>query len=182
MTLIYKIDEKDYLIYQLFTASKSDNIKKKRQKSKIMIPLIYFTFGLFYSFYNTNYALGVIFFIISCLWYFLYPIWEKRHYIKHYKKFIAENYKDSIGREINFEIDNEFLFASSNGSESKIITTEIVEINEIPSSIFIKLKSGQSFIFPKSKIANINQVKTRLTTLAAHLNINYKDDPQWEWK
>lgn len=182
MTLIYKIDEKDYLIYQLFTASKSDNIKKKRQKSKIIIPLIYLAFGLFYSFYNINYALGVIFFIVSCLWYFLYPMWEKRHYIKHYKKFIVENYKNCIDKVINFEINNEFLFASSNGSESKILTTEIVVINEIPSSIFIKLKSGQSFIFPKSKITNINEVKTRLITLASQLKIPYTIDDNWKWK
>lgn len=181
MTIDYKIDENDFLTHQLFVASKSDRIKKKRQKSKVIVPLIYVAFGLLF-FFEDKFSLTIIFFVIGLLWFFIYPLWERRHYIKHYKGFIKENYKDRLGRSATLEFSNDFIIAKDNGSESKVLTTELEEINEIPSTIFVRLKGGQSFILPKDKIANIDNVKARLKDLAAYLKIKYNTDEKWEWK
>ena len=181
MTIDYKIDENDFLTHQLFLASKSYRIKKKRQRSKIIVPLIYFVFGFLFLI-ESNFSLIIIFFIIGLLWFFIYPLWERRHYINHYKGFIKENYKNRLGRIATLEFGNDFILAKDNGSESKVLTTELEEISEIPSTIFIRLKSGQSFILPKDKIININIVKTRLKELANYLKINYEIDETWEWK
>lgn len=48
MMIDYKIDECDFLTHQLFVASKSDRIKKKRQRSKIIVSLIYLAFGFLF--------------------------------------------------------------------------------------------------------------------------------------
>jgi hypothetical protein len=181
MTIDYKIDENDFLTHQLFVASKSDRIKKKRQRSRVIVPLIYVAFGVLF-FIEDNLPLSIIFFIIGILWFFIYPIWERRHYIKHYKGFIKENYKDRFNRIATLEFNNDFILAKDNGSESKILTTEIDEINEIPSSIFVRLKGGQSFILPKDKIADIANITSRLKELTAYLKIKYDNDEKWEWK
>jgi ABC-type multidrug transport system fused ATPase/permease subunit len=181
MTIDYKIDENDFLTHQLFVASKSDRIKKKRQRSKVILPLIYLAFGLLF-FFQDKVSLAVIFLIIGLLWFFIYPIWERRHYIKHYKGFIKENYKDRLGRTAILEFNNEYIVAKDNGSESKVLTTELEEICEIPTTIFVRLKGGQSFILPKDKITDLHKVKARLTELADHLEIKYDIDEKWEWK
>ena len=181
MTIDYKIDENDLLTHQLFVASKSDRIKKRRQRSKVIVPLIYFAFGLL-SLFEDMFSLTIIFFIIGLLWFFIYPHWERRHYIKHYKGFIKENYKGRVGKSATLEFNNDFIIAKDNGSESKVLTTEIEEINEIPATIFVRLKGGQSFILPKDKIANIDNVKARLKDLATYLKIKYDIDEKWEWK
>ena len=124
----------------------------------------------------------IIFFIIGLLWFFIYPLWEKRHYIKHYQGFIKENYKDRLGRAATLEFSNDFILAKDNGSESKVLTTELEEINEIPSTIFVRLKGGQSFILPKDKINDIDKVKERLKELADYLKIKYDTDEKWDWK
>ncbi len=80
------------------------------------------------------------------------------------------------------EIREEYILAKDDGNEGKIMTSEIVEIDEIPSTIFIRLKGGQSFILPKKKIVNIEAVKRTLKELAVRLNIEYDDDEHWEWK
>ena len=181
MTINYKIDENDFLTYQLYIASKSDRIKKKRLRSKVIVSLIYVAFGLLF-FFDENFSFAIMFFIIGLLWFFIYPLWEKRHYRKHYQGFIKENYKDRLGRIATLEFSNDFIFAKGNGSESKVLTTELEEINEIASTIFVRLKGGQSFILPKDKINDIDKVKERLKELADYLKIKYDIDEKWDWK
>lgn len=181
MTIKYKLDENDFLTHQLFVASKSDRIKKKRKRSKVLVPLVYIALGLYFLIEN-KYSLTIILFIIGLLWFIIYPLWEKRHYVKHYKGFIKENYKDRIGRIGTLEINNDYIIAKDNGSESKILTTELEEINEIPSSIIVRLKEGQSLLLPKDKVSDINSVSARLKELAIYLKIKYDIDEKWEWK
>lgn len=66
MTIEYKIDETDFLIHQLFVASKSERIQKKRQRSKVKLPLIYIAFGLIFLFQD-KVSLAIIFFIIGLI-------------------------------------------------------------------------------------------------------------------
>jgi ABC-type multidrug transport system fused ATPase/permease subunit len=181
MTIDYKIDENDFLTYQLYVASKSDRIKKKRLRSKVILALIYFAFGLLFLF-EDNFSMTIIFFILGIFLFFIYPLWERRHYIKHYQGFIKENYKERLGRTGTLEFNNDFILAKDNGSESKVLTIELEEIIEIPTTILVRLKGGQSFILPKDKIANIDNVKTKLKELATYLKIKYDIDEKWEWK
>jgi len=182
MTIDYKIDETDFLTYQLYVASKSDRIKKKRLRNKVIVSLIYVVFGLLCYFFEGQISIVIIFFIIGLLWFFIYPLWERRHYVKHYQGFIKENYKDVLGRIATLEFNNEYILTKDNGSESKVSTTELAEINEIPTAIFVRLKSGQSLILPKDKIDNIDDVIIRLKELANYLKIKYSIDDKWEWK
>lgn len=181
MTIDYRIDENDFLTHQLYLASKSERIKKKRKRNRLIVPIIYFVFSLL-SFFQGGLSLAVIFFIIAPLWFFIYPLWERRYYKKHYQGFIQENYKDRLGKTASLELSKDFILVKDRGSESKVLTTEISEINEIPTTIFVRLKGGQSFILPKDKITNIDYVTIRLKELAIYLKVEYNIDEKWEWK
>lgn len=181
MTIDFKIGENDFLTYQLFHASRSERIKKKRRRGKVILPLIYLAFG-FLFFIQDKYVLTFIFWSIGVLWFIIYPIWDRQRYIKHYRDFIKENHKRGFDETVTLELSNDYIAAKDQGRESKILTTELEEINEIPTTIFIRLKGGQSFILPKDKIADINSVTERLKELAGYWNINYSNDEQWAWK
>ncbi len=181
MTINYKIDENDFLSYQLFAASKSDRIRKKRLRSKVTVLLIYAALGLLF-FYQEEIFLTIVLFLIGLLWFFIYPIWERSRYVKHYQGFIRENYQGRFGRIANLEFSNDYIIAKENGNEGKILTTELEEINEIPTAIFVRLKGGQSIIIPKDKITNIDNVKVFLKELAANLKIKYNAEENWKWK
>ena len=181
MTVTYHVGEEDYLEHQLFIASISDRIKKKRLRAKILWPSLYIIFGLLFA-RDENIQPAVVFTTLGVLWFFLYPIWEKHHFRRHYQAFIKENYKDRFHKIISVEVTDNFILTSDDGSESKISTAEIEEINEIPSNIFIRFKGGQSLILPKNKISDIESIKTRLKNLALSLNIKYVIDNQWKWK
>jgi hypothetical protein len=181
MTVEYKIDENDFLTHQLYLASKSERITKKRQRNKTIVPLGYFVLGVLFLFQD-RIQLAAIFLIISALWFFIYPLWEKRHYVNHYKAFIKENYKERTDRSATLAFDNDFILSKDIGGEAKILTTELQEICEIPSHVFVRLKGGISIICPKDKIANYGELKTRLKELANHLKIKYEIENKWEWK
>ena len=181
MTFEFKIDENDYLIYQLFVASKSESVKKKRRRNKIIMPILYLALGAF-VFYQNNHLMGILFCVFAVLWFFIYPLWERNNYIRHYKNFIKENLKDGFGKSAFLEISNEHIFVKDEFSEAKISTSEIEEIYEIPTTIFIRMKAGKTFILPKDKIAEIKSLKSVLTELSNFLKINYISDENWKWK
>ena len=182
MIISYQLNANDFLQYQLYTASKSDRIKKKRRRNKIIIPLIYIAVAAFYLYSNDTQG-AIIFFSLGFLCFFLYSFWERRHYIKNYESFIKENYKNRFHKTIVLEIDQDFISSKDiSGSEIKIATSEIEEINEISSSLFIQLNIGNSLILPKDKIQNINEMIPFLRQLANSLNVKYNIENYWKWK
>ena len=122
-----------------------------------------------------------IFVSIGVLWFLIYPIWERRHYIKHYRGFIKENYKDRIGQTGSITFGDEYILAKDSGSESKLQLTELEQIDEIGTLILVRLKGGQSFVLSKEKLNNLNDVVNNLKELANRLNIDYKIDLNWKW-
>jgi len=181
MRVEYILEEKDFLDHQLYGASRSNNIKKKRQKSRVRIPIVYMILSLV-TIYNQIVYMSVGLIVFAVLWFFLYPLWEKQRYINHYKAFIKENYKGRINRNVTLEINEEYIIGKDGESESKVVTKEIERIDEIPSEIFIKLKTGQSFILPKDKIKDLPGLITQLKELAAGLKVEYNAENNWEWK
>lgn len=181
MIIEYKIDENDMLAYHLFVASKSERIKKKRLRNKVILAVVYVAIGLLFL-YQHKVSVALIFIIVGLMWVFIYPIRERRLYVKHYKDFIKENFKDSPIRTGTLELDDDYILAKENGSESKILTVELEEICEIPTTIFVRLKGGKSFVLPKDKISEVDKVRARLEELAIHLKINYSLDENWKWR
>jgi hypothetical protein len=181
MTIELKIDENDYLTYQLFVASKSATIQRKRKRNKIIMPILYLMLGAS-GFYQNNQLMGILFCVFAVLWFIIYPLWERNNYIRHYMNFIKVNHKDSFGKSAFLEISNEHIFVKDEFSEAKVSTSEIDEIYEIPTTIFIRMKAGKTFILPKDKIAEIESLKSVLSELANFLKISYAIDENWKWR
>src|SRR6476619_3944450 len=99
MILEYQIEAEDLVNYQLFIASKSKRIKQRRQKNRLLVPVGYLFFGILFILQNKmQYA--VVFIVIGLLWYFLYPLWERRRYIKHYQGHVLENFLAGLNKPV----------------------------------------------------------------------------------
>ncbi|HEX2534497.1 MAG TPA: YcxB family protein [Chitinophagaceae bacterium] len=181
MTIELTLDENDFLTHQLFLASKSDRIRRKRQRSRFILPFIYLFFSLLFLLEERQ-GLAIVFFLFGLFWFIGFPYWDRKRYIKHYQGFIREHYKDRLGKGGTLEFTDEYITARDNGSESKVRTSEVEAINEVPSALFVRLKGGQSFILPKDKIRDPDQLIQRLKQLAGHLQIHYTVEESWAWK
>ena len=177
----YYIEENDFLDYQLYTASKSSLIRKKRLRNKVLVPVVYLAFGLLFIYLQNNIT-AVMFSAVGVLWFFLYPLWERNRYVSYYRKYIRENHKERFGRKVSIRFEKDYIYTHDNGNEGKISTYEIEEINDIPKLILLKLKTGQSLIIPKNKIADLNDLIAGLKEQAVALKVRFNTEPEWKWK
>jgi len=179
MKLEYKLNNSDFLEYQLYISSKSKLHKKNRNKSRIIVPLIYIILGL-YLIYIQNFEIGIVFFGIAILWYLFYPLRSKRRYKKHFEDHIKENYKNRIGKKVilEFDSDSDYIESSEFGTQSRINDSEFDKLIELKEHFFLKLKSELSIIIPKRAMDNISEFKKYLTDK----NVEYVNELSWVWK
>lgn len=180
MTLTVTIQKEDFLLHQLYIASQSDNINKRRRRNKFIFPIIYSIFSIYY-FSQDKIGLAIFLGITAVLWFILFPIWEAKYYKTHYNKFIEEHYKNRFNQlcQITFN-ENEIIVKDLTG-ESIIYVTELVEIVELQTIVLVRFKSGISLILPKRDHDDLQDIKSFLLTLASRLNINYTVAENWKW-
>lgn len=181
MTIEYHIDENDYLTFQLFTASKSAVIIKRRFRTRILFPALYLIIGGVLLTEN-NIQLSVAFFALALVWFFLYPIRDRRIYKANYQNYIRRNYKDAFGKPATIRFEDKYFIAKDSVSETRFAHTEIEEITEIPVALYVKMKSGQTFILPKDKVKNSETWIVQLQEIASKWNVVYSSMPDWKWK
>jgi|SRR5690606_10660173 len=180
MQLKYSLDEKDFLEYQLYSASKSKNIIKQRRTTFIIIFVALSLF--FYNDYAASQSFPYFNFIIYILLLVIYKIYERKRYINHYKKFIDENNKKALGVICTLNFTEKYIIEENNLGESKINYDSITEINEIQNYFFIKLLTGQSLVFPKNKINDMNEFRFKLSEIKDKYNLKENIELNWKWK
>ena len=177
MTLSYKLEESDFLAFQLYNASQSESINKKRNRGWAILTLSSLLFALY--FYYQNITAMVIYFgaasLLFGLFYKKYFLWRYR---RHYSNHIKENYKNRVGLDIEIRITDDFILTKDKTGEGKIKISEIKEIVEIQNHIFGIISTGETIIVPKSRIRNYNEVIDKFTSLG--LKTSHELD--WSWK
>ena len=181
MKIEYKLNKANFVEYQLYAASNSENIIKSRKNSRIRLPIVYFILGLL-LFLFADLIFALIFIGLGVTWYVLHPYFMKKRYQRHFEKHVEENYQNRFGKVVCLDFEEEFIIATDYLGESKLKIKEITEINEIKDYVFLKLSSGESLIIPKNSITNLNDLKRILTKIASDLNIILNIDLDWKWK
>jgi len=181
LKLEYALNSEDHVTFQLYTASKSKRIKKKRKKTKYRLPLIYLVLALI-VFFAGKISLSMAFVLIGILWYFFYPKYEKKHFEKHYSSLVEENFKSDIDPKITIELTETIINTSDQNGNSSIKIEAIKEIDELGEYFFIRLKLGTVLILPKSKIENIKEFEDWLNLIIEKYGIIKNVDLDWKWK
>ena len=166
------------MAYQLYASSKSISHKKKRRNNRITVPFIFLAAGFYFSYRDNNY-LGIIFFgIASILWFITFPKYSRWRYRKHFKNHVEENYKNRIHRPVEIDFDEKSMYAKDGASESKINGSELKELIETKKHFFLKLATDESIIIPKHAIEDQTKFKTHVTKLG----VEYVNELNWEWR
>jgi hypothetical protein len=180
MTIEYKIEEADYITYYLYGASINTDLQKRRRRNRLITPIIFLVIGLLLVCVGL-YSLGILYCFIGTIYYWVSFSRYKPRYFKHYQKFVRKILKHSIGKNWLVQFDNDYIDIKVEGSESKVKTTEIEVIYEIPSHLFIKFKGSGVQIIPKGEIKDTAALISELKSLAKHLNIAYEANLDWKW-
>ncbi|WP_395052449.1 YcxB family protein [Flavobacterium sp.] len=181
MKLKYELNENDYLQYQLYTATKSERIKKQRIKSWIILSFTFILIGFLFK-QNENNILFYYFIILGMLSLILYPYYQRNYYKNHYKKFIKETFINTIGKSSVIEFLEYEIITYDSNCESKVKYSALEEFNEIGDYIFLKFNSNQSFVIPKSKVENLEELKVELKYISDKFKIKQNLELDWKWK
>lgn len=180
MNLQLSLNEKDFLQYQLYNASKSKNINSQRLRT-LIIMIIVFAIMFFYIYNKTNEFNFVVLMIYIAL-IVIYKIYEKYRYQNHYKKFISENYKNRFGLISNINFNENQIEEKSSLGNSNINYDSINEINEIKDYYFLKLITSQSLILPKNAIPDITEFEKLIENLKNKYDIKHNKELNWKWR
>lgn len=177
MIIKYKIHEQDFLDFQLFTASKSDRINKKKKNDWILL-----TFGsiaiAFYFYLSENIAMTIYCGIVALVCGFFYPKYFKWRYKKHYKAYIKENYSKRFGQDETLEIFNDCISSKDKIGEGKINLSEIERVNETNNHFFLKISTGLSILIPKRELDSVEKLREKFKDIGLSIN----DEKSWTWK
>lgn len=176
MIVRYKLSETDYLNNQLFIASRSERIKRKRRNSLIIVPVAYLALAIF-GFLSISNSMGIAFVILSLLWCLLYPKYQAKKYYNHYKSHIAENYKELCETEVTMEIREDVIVCSDSKAESKLKINAIGKIFELPTVYLLNINKASNIVMPRN-----DQVSAFINILITQHDIELHDFISWNWK
>jgi hypothetical protein len=180
MKLIFNTDENDYLQYDLFINSKSEEQNKTRRRmwigQSLMMALLG---GLFFVIHERFFGWVFVTFFIVIL--FFYPAYVGWRFKERIKRSVKSWYGIRPDKELTIIFDDENIEALSSDGASKYPISELEKIDETGQYFFINLKSGSLFV-PKTKITNIDEVRTFLKALTLKSNASYNAELDWKWR
>lgn len=181
MKVTYSIEREDFLVRQLFLASTSALIKRKRLRDRLIPAAVYMLIGLSFICFQ-HYFFGTLFLIVALLWFLIYPLSQRKRLLRIYGEHLNESLGTRADVKVFLELTNEFILLKNDVEESRIATSEIRSIQEIPSLILVRFDGSAMLIIPKRKVAELNELVSRLKELANHLNVGYVTDLDWKWR
>jgi len=177
MKLNYSNSAADFLEHQLFIASQSPTVQKKRRNARWIVAGIYIAIGG--VFLITDSRIGALVCSIGgLLWFVFHPLYSRKRYHRHYTRHIAEHYKKRIDRPVDISVDAKFIHLKDATSNAKISTKELEKVIEIPNHYLIKMKTGVSLIVPKPAVAE----PEKFTALFRRMNVEVQDCTDWKWQ
>lgn len=180
--IIYSLTEEDHLNYQLFTASQSAQVKKTRNRNRLLVSGILLALGLIVFAVFNQIKTALVYAVGAAFTYFVYPVYQRYLYKKNYQKFIRETYQKNIGKSAELTFLDKKLILKNSEVNSEINYSLIEKISEVPETFYLKLNSGQSVIVPKRFVGNIDEFRNFCKELASKLNIKFEELPDWKWK
>jgi len=172
----YKIEKEDLIEFQLYVASKSEVLIKKRRNSRALLVAASTLFAG-YFFTSDELIMGIYFsamVVLLVLFYYKYFSWKQK---LNYGRFIKANYSSRFGMQETLEMFPGKIHVKDNFGEGDVIASELNGIIEIESHFFINLASGSSLIIPKYQVNSI-ELKKELK----RLKTGFVEELDWSWK
>jgi len=178
MTIEYINTEEELLNYQLYHASRSERIKKKRKWSRLRFPIIMLALVIFTIFLQ-HYVHAAIYVAIGIAYLIWYSWYEPRHYRRHFHGYVREHLKENDTIRITIGPDDVH-YTSAEG-EASLRYSAFEEFVELPNDILLRM-GPQAIVLPHRSIQDLGAFTTFLKDLATRHSIKWMDDRNWVWK
>lgn len=176
--LNYSLTLDDFLKFNLYKASISKSINKRRKRNRFIFPLLYMIYGSYLSYSDKTWLGLIIFGGFSILWIFFYPKYESWRYKNHFSNHVKENNQSSAGISSNVKFTNSYIRIESEQSNSELNYSEFNQLVELENLFFLILKNGTGLIIKKEVVPT----DVDLVNFISSKSIPYIKKIDWEWK
>jgi len=177
--LNYSLKKEDYLIFQLFAATKNPVMKKQRRTSRFLILIILALIG--FLFLNSNTLMSYYFFFAAAAFFLVYPLYSKWFYKRHFKKH-ADQFFDPDTGILSVRFSNLYMETSDKKGNSSVKFSELMSITETGDYFFIQITKANYIIIPKREVADVEALRDHLQRSGSEQNIPYSTELNWKWK
>lgn len=182
ITLHYALSEEDHLQLQLYVASTSERIVKRRKRSRWLVPGVYVVLALLLA-WAADMSAAVAFLLVAVAWFLLYPKWEKRRYRKHFLSFVQETYQNTIGVPTTLELEEDAIHSDNKKGSSTFLTNAIMGTDEIASFYYLRVDKGVVIAIPKRELGEqATAFAEWLAGVEQRNNITRNVNLNWQWK
>ena len=181
MTFELVLSESDFLTHQLFIASTSSRIKKRRTRTRISYSIIFGMLGYLF-FLMGNQVMGYYFVIAGLITLVFAPFYLRGVYKRHYQNYIKEHFQGRINRPSTISFEEDQIITEDKNIYSKIKVEALEMIDEIEDHFFLKLETGTTLILPKLLIHKYPGVLQIIKQWAEEFSIPYQQQLNWKWQ
>lgn len=180
MKLKFTLVKSDFLQFQLFQSSCSENVKKRRAKNRKWVPILYLALALIL--FVQSHIFAALFLILAAVgWWFIYPRYESKRYVNWYSKHLDEHYAGRFNQEVTIDILEDQIEMTDSVGKSTVHLKEVEKILEISTHYFVRLKSGVHIIIPKNQIDS-EELNRFINNMTEERSVPLLQDTDWIWK
>lgn len=180
MRIRYSLDASDYLKFQLFIASQSKYLKRRRRFVLWFIPILYILIA-FFLFGREHYITMSIIMLIGVAWLLFYPIYSRKRYVRYYRRFIEDHYANNFNKDYFIETREDDFYLEAEEANSKVKYNAVKKIFNLGSHFLIQLNNGTVVILPleKADTEELNLVINEISGKSKKIVLELKN---WKWK
>lgn len=180
MKYTYSVNEENFLNFQLYHVSQTDEFKSKIKRQPLMMLALNAALG-FYFLAEKDYLYASAFFGFGVIFFFLYPMRIKRMYKARFLSEIQKKFSKHFGAEAHFEILEDAIRTSDNGGVSEKKYRDVSKIVHLPEETLILFRNKQTFILPKATTENYEEMVENLNKKADKIPIKVEELKGWKW-
>jgi uncharacterized membrane protein len=185
MQLQFKLEEQDFLNFQLYCGDKSRDFFNFRFKYILNLTIFYVVVNIFLfinkSFFYFNENIPYYFTVMSIIsLLYCYFFYSKIYYKKNIIKNLDKLYEQNIDKISTIQFEKEKIIKTDSYSKYETEYNSIEFIEELKDYFYFKIKSGVRIIVPKSSFQSVENYKTLKDLILAH-NILLINEKEWKW-
>jgi hypothetical protein len=183
MKYSYQLQLNDLLQHNLFWLTKNKVFMVHRRNRIIKISALYFIIYLFFLYFEIGYPEFQYIFPVIAISFLLYEIYygEKKTLEKAHTKMILNENSHQLNKTTVLTFEDAFLTKTNDLSNLKVAYENIELVEELSGYFYLKLKTGDRIIFPKSAINDVEEFTLFLHKISKQHKIVLIDETKWKW-
>lgn len=101
---------------------------------------------------------------------------------KHYDKYIADAYKNKFGQTLHMTFTDSTIESHDASGSGTLNYSGLEVFSETAGYFYLKLRSGETLIIPKSGVEDAAQLRTLLKDVSHRMKIEFVEDLNWKWR